>query len=114
MTTQPAFMTTYLGAGQAALRPDDFPTDEERVSGFPVIEYKATLESLWARQQEKQQLAQEDEGVLLALYKQLPKLQGQLTPPYGTRLESGKGNGSESRRIGGRVYEIRVPIAERG
>ena len=95
---------------------DDFPTVEEQLSGFPVAEYRATLEQLWQKQQQKQQLAKEDERVLLALYARLPELQQQLTPPYGTRLGGGKTDENQDRTpeggrlILGRNYEITVPV----
>lgn len=115
---------------QATFRDDDFPTEEERESGFPVAEYIETVQyhclqlrelaPVWKEQQKKQQLTEENERVLLALYERLPELQEQITPPYGVRLDSGRARRpvenrsvEGGRRICGRVYEIPVPVSIR-
>ncbi len=114
--------------GSATFRDDDFPTEEERESGFPVAEYIETVQyhclqlrelaPVWKEQQRKQRLTEENELVLLALYERLPELQEQITPPYGVRVDSGRENWRENpplegRRIGGQVYEIPVPVGIR-
>lgn len=130
MTSTAALQYDTATGDRVTLRPDDFPTKEERESGFPVAEYIETVQyhclqlrelaPVWKEQQKEQQLAKENERVLLALYERLPELQEQITPPYGVRLDSGRATGRENwrekrplegRRIGGRVYEIpEIPL----